>query len=709
MQKNNQEKSNKIDMIKKPLNIIQTGSMTFFHQNHDAVSPDAYLCSYLKEVSPQTYEAELEIQNIPDHFLGFSIPSECLRLNIKSSIAQLGVDARMLSCELSSSRKRARLHVQFISCDPVAQALLQQIQPGCFLAKLFAADDRRLVRSVDYLERMLKHTDRNGIPLLRFGKHLEHLITFDVVDDRLVVSIPALPGIVEYNQDVYGFLPLVSKSLQTQHIRIRHLLSLYQYHADKEHVPTPGHILLIKTEPLHIRTVFARVVDELLPKNLVHTAANILEPTTLESGDIYEFHGPATTPVNQIPLELFTIEPYREHSFFCYRDLLQASLESDETIFRIFSTAPQTDTKTTTFLSKGSEIALLSNDSWVVGAPESILASTDQLDAYVEAQPEYPLLTSMETGVITSEGTLFSRYFPTTKLKSLLLSPDVHHYLKQLYFQIPSHSQGQYFSKADRSLLTDLDDLGIAIFWADKESQRVLQYAKRRGKQSGMFVPKDRIHEFSSAYFVGIHGSCLSAEQHKEEIQKLLAGLKDLTDQAIIPGFSQPAPLAVMTGGGRGAMNVGNKAAQELGILSCGNLVDFEFPHSAYLDAKMTYQKDSLIERQEHFYVDLAIFVPGGIGTDFELALEIMSLKTGFKAPVPVFLLGSMSYWERKLSTVYETNKRAGTIQGSEWISNCLFYLSSAEQGVEVFRQYIEGTLPIGPNHPSKEQGFVRA
>ncbi|WP_348663792.1 LOG family protein [Chlamydia vaughanii] len=688
-----------------------------FHRNHDATSPDGYLTSPLRMLSQNTYEGEIEITNIPEYFLGFHLPKHCLHLNLKSSLAQLGVDAKITESEISKARCRARLLLQISSHDPIASVMLTLLEPGDYIAKLFASDDRRLVRSIQYLERMLKHTDKEGAPLLCFGKKLEHLISLDVIDDRLVITLPTLPGVIQYDHKIYGLLPLIGKALGQPNLRVRNFLSLYQHKVEREKLPLSNHILLIKTEPLHIRTVFARVVNDLLPEGVTHTAANILEPTTQESGDIYEFHGTSSVPVERIPLEFFTIEPYKEHSFFCYRDLLKSSLESDKCIFDIFQTAPGEKEKVSTFISKGSEILHLSSDSWLVGSAESLYnkehSYPENIQEYIEEQPCFPFLQAMETGHITSQGVLFSRYFPSSCLKGMLLSYHVNYYLQQIYFQIPSYNYGGYFSEHDRSLLMDLYFAGIAIFWVDQTSNRVLQYVKRRGKDSGMFVPAKRIQEFRSAYFIGIHGSCIVSEGYKQDLRDLLKGLHELTQTMTLPGFPPGTPLAIMTGGGPGAMAIGNEVAEELNLLSCGNNIDFEgspVSHqkaNCYLQAKMTYRLSSLIQRQEHFHVDLALFVTGGMGTDFEFSLELISIKTGKKPPVPIFLIGSADYWREKVTPAYQSNCKSGTNRGSEWVSNCVFCISSPQAGIEIFRQYMDNSLPIGPDYPPYPEGFM--
>lgn len=687
---------------------------TFFHESHDLVSPDGYLCSSLQQIAPNIYESEIEILNIPPYFLGFQLPKECVHINIKSSLAQLGVDAQLVDYDLDFSAKRARLLVHFLSHDPIATEMLKQIKPGHFVAKLFAADDRRLVRSTEYLEKMLKQVNHSGDPLLCFGKQLEHLISFDVIDGRLVVSLPSLPGTVYYDPAIYGLLPLFSKALSNPRIKVRNLLSLYQHVVTCEKIPIKNHILLVKTEPLHIRTVFARVVNDQLPTGLRHTSADILEPTTKESGDIYEFFGTAKTPVDKIPLEIFTLEPYKEHSFFCYRDTLQASLDSEESVCHIFSTAPKNKEKVATYLSKGSEISNLSEASWL-SEPKSSNSNeeigTSDIQQSIEAQPAYPFLQAMETGLITSEGVLFSRYFPSFNLKGMLLSYHVRHYLKQIYFEIPSYSYGQFFSKQDRSLLLDLFFANILVFWVDTQKKQILQYVKRKGHDTGMFVPKKQVQAFRSAYFVGIHGSCLISDGFYQDLKTFLKGLNELTRKKTIPGFTPMAPLAIITGGGSGAMAVGNQIACDLGFLSCANIIDSEqhldLPVNPFVKAKMSYRLSCLIERQEDFHVDLALFVIGGIGTDFELMLELVSIKTGKKPPVPVLLFGPAEYWKAKLSHLYQVNVESGTLQGSEWISNCIYCIENPEAGVRVFEQYLDRTLPIGPDHPPYSQGFA--
>ena len=77
------------------------------------------------------------------------------------------------------------------------------------------------------------------------------------------------------------------------------------------------------------------------------------------------------------------------------------------------------------------------------------------VERYIEQQPSYPFLKAIDDGVITSQGILLTRFFPSPLLKRMLLSDNVQRYLKGIYFQRPSQAFMDYFSSEDRALLHD--------------------------------------------------------------------------------------------------------------------------------------------------------------------------------------------------------------------------------------------------------------
>src|SRR6185437_7689509 len=72
-------------------------------------------------------------------------------------------------------------------------------------------------------------------------------------------------------------------------------------------------------------------------------------------------------------------------------------------------------------------------------------------ESYIEQQPATPFLKAIENGLITSEGILLTRFFPSPLMKQLLLSDTAHRFLKRIYFESPSRTYGDFFSHEDRS------------------------------------------------------------------------------------------------------------------------------------------------------------------------------------------------------------------------------------------------------------------
>jgi hypothetical protein len=335
---------------------------------------------------------------------------------------------------------------------------------------------------------------------------------------------------------------------------------------------------------------------------------------------------------------------------------------------------------------------------------------------YIEQQADYPFLKSIEDGLITSQGILLTRYFPSPLMKRLLLSDLVQKCLKGIYFKYPSLAYGNFFSHEDRSMLLDLAKFGIPVYWVDENSGNVLQYVPKPGKDTGMFVPEDKIDTFIKSTSFGIYGSTLLHGNFEDELATLLRGITAMRSEFNHPLLNAETPIALVTGGGPGLMEVGNRAAKRVGILSCANIVDFrnssnlniqEQKQNPYIEAKMTYRLDKLVERQSEFNLDFPIILTGGYGTDFEQCLEEVRRKVGSVAPTPVLLFGHPDYWRAKITSRFHCNQESKTITGSEWVSNCFYCVTNAEQGLKVYRHFFSSTLSIGPEYPPYPEGFA--
>lgn len=694
-------------------------------QSYDLITPDGMITK-LTPIDDKTVEAIVFINKISPHFVGFEIPLERVFFNVKSTVAQLGLDGVGIEYHLDKNRLCAEVKVLLKAIGAIAIDLLRHINVGVFIGKLFAADDRRLVQDPPYLTRMFGRSDRWGSPLLSLGgfQGSDDLI-LEKIDGRTVAYLTLQNGRVVYDPGIFGFLPAIAKMLATD-IHTRELIGIYQQWSNvASHSIKEDEILLVKTLPLHIRTVFARVVPELLSVGYHHTSASILQPETTEEGDIYELYGNSDQELIDIPLEFYTLEPYREYVFFADRDQLQKCLENNEMLFQSFTTAPlPLENPSAVFIVKSDQILNLKPTDWVSCEARyhefpGISHSTRQallVERYIEQQPSYPFLKGIEDGEITSQGVLLTRYFPSPLMKRMLLSNQVQRELKAIYFRYPSRSHGQFFSEEDHALLHDLYKFGIPVFWVDKEgSGDVLQFTQKSDRDAGMFVPLSKVTHFLQSTVFGIYGSNLKEGVFENELRDLFEGVLAMRNEMNHPLLYKDKPLSLITGGGPGAMEVGNRIAKSLGILSCANIVDFsslnlsvnEQKQNLYIEAKMTFRLDKLVKRQAEFNLDFPIFLMGGIGTDFEFSLEEVGRKVGAVPAHPILLLGDPDYWHAKITSRFQCNLKNGTIQGSEWISNCFFCITKASQGIKVYRDYFNGSLAIGRNAPMQPDGFV--
>ncbi len=108
--------------------------------------------------------------------------------------------------------------------------------------------------------------------------------------------------------------------------------------------------------------------------------------------------------------------------------------------------------------------------------------------------------------------------------------------------------------------------------------------------------------------------------------------------------------LAIMTGGGPGAMEAANRGALEVGGLSVG--LNIALPNeqlsNAYLSQELSFQFRYFAIRKLHFMLRARALValPGGFGTLDELFETLCLIQTGKRAPLPVVLVGE-EYWRR--------------------------------------------------------------
>jgi predicted Rossmann-fold nucleotide-binding protein len=708
-------------LIKKFTRLCNMPKNPFIHP-YDLISPDGKIIA-LTHISSEELEAIVEIEDISSTFIGYQIDLSNIHFNIKSTMGQLGIDGFAEAFEFLPKFRKAQVKIRFKAFTYIGVKFLSFFTLGMYVGKLFAADDRRRVRKKEYLERLFKKTDEKGNSLLLLGEEYKSATILEQPDkERIIAKVPLVHGYFEYEKAIEGFLETISKGLLIPKNSFRKFLSLHQVQREGERKIPEGKMLLVKTMSMNIRTLFAKVANDELPKGFKHASSDLIEPD-LNIGEIFEFHGDSDKEISHIPLEFYTLEPFREHFFFSDRDQLITFLENPEHVFKAFETAPKE--KGAIFIAKGEELTNITEKNWILsdhGIDEQIQIppvsrkEKSVLQRFIESQAIYPIVKAMQEGNITSQGIILSNFLPAPSLKNFFLNERVTRSLKAIYFRQPSQKWGDFFSHDDRAMLQDLAKVSVDVFWVDFEYRLLLKYVLRSDKDSGMFVPIDKEEEFKQAIFFGIYGSRLKETDQKEDLFNLFRGLLQMKQELDHELLNPEISLAITTGGGPGVMSMGNQIASELGILSCGHAVDFRKPHETeevtemmnpYIQAKMTYRLEQLLIRQSEFSLDFPIFLQGGVGTDFEFALESLRTQVGNKIKSPILLFGSPDYWREKITSNFQLNRKMGTIKGSEWISNSFFCVENCEEALSVYYRFFTNRLPIGKDYPPKDEGFV--
>ncbi len=144
----------------------------------------------------------------------------------------------------------------------------------------------------------------------------------------------------------------------------------------------------------------------------------------------------------------------------------------------------------------------------------------------------------------------------------------------------------------------------------------------------------------------------------------------------------------VVTGGGPGVMEAGNRGAQDAGACSIGlNIVLRQEPvPNEYITPELCFNFHYFAIRKMHFLMRakaIAVF-PGGFGTMDELFETLTLIQTERMDPVPVLLFGK-AFWQRIIN--FEALAEEGTISPDD--VNLFKFVDTAEEGwAEIAAEY---------------------
>jgi uncharacterized protein (TIGR00730 family) len=143
----------------------------------------------------------------------------------------------------------------------------------------------------------------------------------------------------------------------------------------------------------------------------------------------------------------------------------------------------------------------------------------------------------------------------------------------------------------------------------------------------------------------------------------------------------------VVTGGGPGVMEAGNRGAADVGAPTIG--LNIVLPHeqapNLFVTPQLSFNFHYFATRKIHFLLRaraVAIF-PGGFGTLVEFFETLTLIQTGRMDRIPVLLFG-LEFWRKVLD--FEALAEAGTISPED--PDLFTVVDSAEEGWNVIRQH---------------------
>jgi len=137
--------------------------------------------------------------------------------------------------------------------------------------------------------------------------------------------------------------------------------------------------------------------------------------------------------------------------------------------------------------------------------------------------------------------------------------------------------------------------------------------------------------------------------------------------------------FVIVTGGGPGIMEAGNRGADDVGAKSVGLNITIprEQVPNAYITPELCFQFHYFAMRKMHFLIRAKAMVafPGGFGTLDELFETLTLVQTEVMPPIPIILFGK-EYWQRVID--FDALVEEGTIDPGD--RDLFAYADTAEE-----------------------------
>ena len=276
--------------------------------------------------------------------------------------------------------------------------------------------------------------------------------------------------------------------------------------------------------------------------------------------------------------------------------------------------------------------------------------------------------------------TLLVEYFPNLIEHIAICNAILTGRIGTLIFRRASFEHGQFFSANDHVRLADYEALGARVVWCSEDRRHLAVHAFRGLR--GYFVQPSEIQRFKNTLVLAVYGSA------ERLLDPDVAGLHEFLAQVKQLFGGQ---IAILTGGGPGAMQQATDSALEHGLLVGANYIEtIDQGTNKVAHFYQCFQDRNRHNRQRWFDIaSFVVFCVGGLGTLEEVGLTMTDMKLGMVERGPVVFFGKHGddvYWSHMKA---QLERMVEARRAPAWINENVLFTGDARHIAAFYKKVL--------------------
>lgn len=620
-----------------------------------ALRPKSELSLELTVVFHLTNRADLDFARAHTRKLQFSERSTLARMGIEVFSPQpprLQRDKLTLQCEAFVYDRRF----------PSAACFRELMQPGLAVGRMFHAPEQNKLSSTEVWAALRENRIKlpNTLSIDRFGRVF-------LTPHRVKYTLPATIAAGDLLRVLRGDLP-------------RTFLDKVQVREDTDIVSIEPRSGILTSCSMYLQDHFV-VLNRGEGNFGLHSGAVLLDPVkTFGTNVVLEIYNTSDEVVvnPMVSVEVYRAGPSDAEVRAALRDRRQAAQADLGRAYQLLESNPRianSSGRPTTGIELRGQSAREENPSVCIAFDGSI---PESLARGLKTEPwGYVTITQALSHARRDTDTLVVDYFPNLFEHIEILARLTRVKLRRLVFRKASRLTPFFLTTDAHARLETYHQLGIDVYWMNSSLGDLFVHTYK--KEHGFFVRAEEARRFQTSTVLAFYGSAVSMEDGNAR------AIRDLVVRMV--EFFGPN-VALLTGGGGGAMGLANAAAHEKNCLTGASFLELEAqPPNTGVDFFNTFTENSRHNRQKWFQVaDFCIFGMGGVGTLEETGIELCNLKLGIRPRVP-YVFFHDSFWRdlRKQFLLMIREKRAPA-----WMADYVLFSGNVDDVIEFYRRTLQ-------------------